>query len=240
MENDTNIAEGAIRPRPLLSRATILILALVLLSMGAGAQLSHDHGSSLLKWGGFGLVAYLALELAARFRSLRECFQSQSTASRKLNQLEMTDLAIQFGRRKSTGEAQPQPPGEACPTAPKFALVIDDEPQVAKLIKRMLTTEGILVRSCERAQEALELAHDAICVLCDVHLAGVHGADVVRSLRQHGYSGPVVMMSGDSRRSVVEGSLGAGIDDYLIKPFDEQTLLKRVRRLVDSEAVAAH
>jgi DNA-binding response OmpR family regulator len=47
------------------------------------------------------------------------------------------------------------------------------------------------------------------------------------------------MMSGDSTRSAFEGSLVAGIDDYLIKPFDERTLLKRGRRLVVSEALAA-
>ncbi|HVC98363.1 MAG TPA: response regulator [Pirellulales bacterium] len=231
----TTLADGTLASPRHVSRATILILAVVLLAMGVGARLPEEQSGVELLWGGFGLTAYLILELAARYKSSRRDVKNRSRVMHKLDQIVTTDFAIKFVRRHASAESGANVGENALQSAQRYLLVIDDEPQVRDLITRMLKTEGIAVRSCESLEGALELAPGAVGILCDVHLAGIDGADVVRRLRHEGYSGHVIMMSGDSDLSTVKESLTAGIDDYLIKPFEKQALLQRVRRLVAVE-----
>ena len=119
-------------------------------------------------------------------------------------------------------------------TQARQLLVIDDEPEITKMITLMLRSEGISICSCADPEQAAELSHSASAILCDVHLGKFLGIDIVRSLRQNGFSGPVIMMSGDRTRSTVKGSIEAGINDYLTKPFDRQMLLSRVVRHMQS------
>ncbi len=218
--------------RPFVSRTTILILAVVLLAMGVGTRLPDEGSGVFLLWGGFGLTCYFLLELTAKYKSLRKDVKNRSRLRHKLDQIVTTDFTFKFVRRHTNRASAANGAENFEPFAQRYLLVIDDEPQVRDLITRMVQSEGIASRSCATLDEALELAPAAMGILCDVHLAGIDGADVIRRLRQEGYSGHVIMMSGDAARSTVRESLSAGIDDYLIKPFEKQALLQRARRLV--------
>ncbi len=239
MQHESTTANDVLVSRTLISSATILILAIVLLALGTGAQIPQENARTFLLWGCFGLSAYLILELAARYKSVRQYLRNQTAILHKLDQLITTDFTIQFVQRDTSMASPPGLHRKAQECEGRHLLVIDDEPHVAKLIARMLKGEGIPVRSCALPEEALELARDAMAILCDVHLAGVEGTDLVRSIRQDGYIGPIIMMSGDSARSTVKESLDAGIDDYLIKPFKRQALLQRVRRVISADAGSA-
>lgn len=112
----------------------------------------------------------------------------------------------------------------------RHVLVIDDEPRLRQMITQMLQPEGISVRSCEKAEEAVPLSAGACAILCDVHLGTEEGMDVVRELRRSGYAAPIIMMSGDRTRTTVEESIDAGINDYLVKPFDRRLLISKLKR----------
>ncbi len=235
MKKTSTIADSGSTVRPLVSRATVLILAVVLLTLGIGARLGTQNARIYLLWGSFGLSVYLVLEAAAKYRSFRKRVKTSTALVHKLDQFVTTDYTIQFVRRDPCCNSAAGAAEKTESSAPRYLLVVDDEPQVCKLTARMLENAQIPVRTCALAEEALELAHDAIGILCDVHLAGTEGPDLVHRLRQHGYSGPIIMMSGDSTRSTVKESLDAGSDDYLVKPFEQQSLLRRVRRLIPVE-----
>ena len=80
------------------------------------------------------------------------------------------------------------------------------------------------------ARKPCRLAPGAQAILCDVHLAGEDGRDVVRTLKQSGSKIPFIMVSGDCTRKTIEDCVNLGIDDYLIKPFSPLALLTKMEK----------
>ena len=115
-------------------------------------------------------------------------------------------------------------------------LVVDDEPAVAEVLRRLLVKEGYSVDVCNDGQEALNAMSDVRphLVLCDVNMPGLTGIEVCRRLKQDPTYRltPVVMVTGQAQREARLEGLEAGADDFLAKPVDPQELLIRVRSLV--------
>lgn len=113
-------------------------------------------------------------------------------------------------------------------------LVVEDEHRVADFIVRGLSSEGWSVEHAETGEEALDLVinHEFDIVLLDLMLPGLSGQEVTRRLRARGNHTPILMLTAlDSTSERVNG-LGAGADDYLVKPFDFDELIARVSALV--------
>ncbi len=114
-------------------------------------------------------------------------------------------------------------------------LVVDDEPAVTELLRRLLTREGYDVHIAGDGAAALEgiVAHRPHVVLLDVNMPGMSGIDVCRRIKADSSTRltPVVMITGMSQRDKRIESLDAGADDFLGKPVDNQELLTRVRSL---------
>jgi two-component system OmpR family response regulator len=113
------------------------------------------------------------------------------------------------------------------------ALVVEDEPKMAALIRRGLVEEGYAADVARTGEDALWMArattYDAIVL--DVMLPGVDGLAVCRELRESGVWSPVLMLTArDSVQDRVAG-LDMGADDYLTKPFSFAELLARLRAL---------
>jgi two-component system OmpR family response regulator len=112
-------------------------------------------------------------------------------------------------------------------------LVVEDEPKMARLLKRGLTEEGHAADVAPTGEEALWMArareYDAIVL--DVMLPGLDGFAVCSKLRADGVWTPVLFLTArDGVRDRVEG-LDTGADDYLVKPFSFAELLARLRAL---------
>jgi len=121
------------------------------------------------------------------------------------------------------------------PTIPSMrVLVAEDEPKMARLLRRALTEHGDVVDVAANGPDAVDAAvasqYDA--VLLDVMLPGVDGFEVCRRIRANGVWTPVLMLTARTAvRDRVRG-LDAGADDYLAKPFSLDELLARLRALV--------
>ena len=115
-------------------------------------------------------------------------------------------------------------------------LVVDDEPAVAEVLRRLLVKEGYSVDVRNDGQEALNAMSEVRphLVLCDVNMPGITGIEVCRRLKQDSTYRltPVVMVTGQAQREARLEGLEAGADDFLAKPVDPQELLIRVRSLV--------
>jgi len=113
------------------------------------------------------------------------------------------------------------------------ALVVEDEPKMAALLRRGLVEDGYAADVAGTGEEALRMAravpYDAIVL--DVMLPGLGGFDVCRQLRSSGVWSPVLLLTArDGIDDRVVG-LDAGADDYLTKPFSFAELLARLRAL---------
>lgn len=109
-------------------------------------------------------------------------------------------------------------------------LVVDDAPQVRRVLRATLTAEGYTVFEARDGGEALQLfsAEPFDIVLLDVNMPGMDGLLACREIRRKS-DVPIIMLTvRDAERDKVL-ALDAGADDYVVKPFGMQELLARIR-----------
>ena len=113
------------------------------------------------------------------------------------------------------------------------ALVVEDDPGIRLVIRTVLEDEGYEVIEAGTGEEALAvgLTEPVDVALIDLRLPGIHGLDVVRSLRAQGRM-PIVVVTAQSDSHDVVAGLEAGADDYVVKPFVAKELTARLRALL--------
>jgi len=113
-------------------------------------------------------------------------------------------------------------------------LVIEDEQKLLADVKRQLEAENYIVDTSSDGNEgyffATEYPIDAAII--DIGLPGMSGIEIIKKLREQGHVLPVLILTARSRwQEKVEG-LEAGADDYLVKPFQMEELLARLKALL--------
>jgi two-component system KDP operon response regulator KdpE len=113
---------------------------------------------------------------------------------------------------------------------PGRILVIDDEPQITRVLRAALAAQGYDVRIANDPDEGLRVFRDWTpdLVVTDLMMPGISGVEVCRTIRSRSTTPIVVLSVREHERSKVE-ALDAGADDYITKPFGIQELLARVR-----------
>jgi two-component system KDP operon response regulator KdpE len=115
-------------------------------------------------------------------------------------------------------------------THPPHVLVIDDEPQILRALRTILTEKGFKVTTAVRGEEGLTLAAASApdVVILDLGLPDMDGIEVCTRLRDWTQCPIIVLSVRDSEHDKV-AALDRGADDYLTKPFGIEELLARVR-----------
>ncbi len=118
-------------------------------------------------------------------------------------------------------------------TASARVLVVEDDEAIADVLRRSLRAEGHEVRSAVDGVEALTEASQFVpdLVILDLGLPRLDGVEVCRRLRSEGDVPILILTARSDTEDRVEG-LDSGADDYLVKPFDRQELLARIRALL--------
>jgi DNA-binding response OmpR family regulator len=117
---------------------------------------------------------------------------------------------------------------------PPRVLVVEDDQEIAQVLLRSLRMEGYEARASYDGEAALADAREFTpdLVILDLGLPKLDGVEVARALRKDGGDVPILMLTArDAVEARVEG-LDAGADDYLVKPFERQELLARLRALL--------
>jgi DNA-binding response OmpR family regulator len=112
-------------------------------------------------------------------------------------------------------------------------LVVEDDEDIADVLRRSLRQEGHEVRTAGDGEEALAMASEFVpdLVILDLGLPKLDGVEVCRKLRAAGDVPILILTARSDTGDRVEG-LDAGADDYLVKPFERAELLARLRALL--------
>jgi two-component system response regulator PhoP len=113
-------------------------------------------------------------------------------------------------------------------------LVIEDEVDLQNDIRERLESEGYIVDTSGEGNEGLFFAteYPLDAAIIDIGLPGISGIEIIQRLRDQGHTLPVLILTARSRwQEKVEG-LEAGADDYLVKPFQMEELLARLKALL--------
>lgn len=109
-------------------------------------------------------------------------------------------------------------------------LIIDDEPQIRKLLEITLQSNGYFVKAAVKAKEGIIMAsnHPPDLILLDLGLPDENGHIVLQKLRQW-YTNPIIILSVQKNEEDIIKALDNGANDYLVKPFRIGELLARIR-----------
>jgi two-component system KDP operon response regulator KdpE len=109
-------------------------------------------------------------------------------------------------------------------------LVVDDEPQIRRVLRTTLSFRGYVISDASNGEEALEVARKLKpdLILLDVNLPGISGIETCREIRRWS-DVPIIMLTVRSGERDKVMALDAGADDYVTKPFGIEELLARVR-----------
>jgi len=113
-------------------------------------------------------------------------------------------------------------------------LVVDDDPRITDLVRRILAYAGYSVTTAATGDDALArtLERPPDAVVLDIMLPGLDGLEVTRRLRAAGDNVPILLLTGkDAVPDRVTG-LKTGADDYLVKPFAPEELVARLEALL--------
>ena len=113
---------------------------------------------------------------------------------------------------------------------PATILVVDDEPQIRRVLRTTLSAQGYSIVEARDGQEALEKLRETRpdLVLLDMNMPVMDGLEACRAIRS-GSDVPIVMLTVRSWEKDKVNALDAGADDYVVKPFGIQELLARIR-----------
>lgn len=109
-------------------------------------------------------------------------------------------------------------------------LIVDDEPQITRVLRMACAANGYEVKDASDGQEALRTFEEwrPDLVITDLSMPNLNGADLCRAIREHSEV-PIIVLSVRDQEKVKVQALDAGADDYVTKPFQMNELLARAR-----------
>ena len=115
-------------------------------------------------------------------------------------------------------------------------LVVDDDPRMLSMMRRVLEVDGYSVATADGGDAALDIVRSETVdlLILDVMMPGADGFEVCRTVRRE--SGvPILMLTARDEAVDKVTGLDCGADDYVVKPFNPDELLARVRALLRDE-----
>ena len=109
-------------------------------------------------------------------------------------------------------------------------LIVDDEPQIRRVLRTTLTSHGYAVVEAKSGDDALERlrSEHPDLILLDVNMPGLSGLETCREIRRTSEV-PIIMLTVRNAEQDKVQALDAGADDYVVKPFGAEELMARIR-----------
>jgi two-component system, OmpR family, response regulator len=114
------------------------------------------------------------------------------------------------------------------------ALVVDDDPTLTLLVRRLLEEDGYAVDTAGTAEDGrmLAMVNEYDAIVLDLTLPDGNGLQIIQGLRRDGKKTPIIVLTGNKDADVTVRALDSGADDYLTKPINFGEFKARIRALV--------
>ena len=118
-------------------------------------------------------------------------------------------------------------------------LICDDEENIRNLMKRFLALEGVEADTAENGLSAERMLRTSVydAALLDLKMPGLDGLGLLKWIRQEGFRMPVIMISAHGDVTDAVEALKNGADDYIVKPFDPEEVVIKLKSLVDAASL---
>jgi len=118
-------------------------------------------------------------------------------------------------------------------------LIVEDDPEIASMVREGLDDAGYVTTVCRDGERALRLAQASqySLFLLDLMIPSMDGITLCKRIREARLTAPILMLTAKDTIAEKVAGLESGADDYLVKPFDFEELLARVRALLRRETV---
>jgi FixJ family two-component response regulator len=117
----------------------------------------------------------------------------------------------------------------------KFIAIVDDDESVQSALQDLMEADGLSARSFGSAEEFLKsgLQRKAACLIVDIRMPGMSGLELQARLKADRFDTPIIFITAHGDASVRMQAMREGAAEFLVKPFDDQILLSRVRAALD-------
>ncbi len=137
----------------------------------------------------------------------------------------VNSVEVSLKRLQASPAASLAKPTEPAIRVPGSLLVVDDDPQLLRLLMAFFSSRGLGVLLASSGEEALQaLAQNPTAVLLDVNMPGMDGLMTLKKIKATHPKIPVIMVSGVGEDTTVREALDAGAHDYVTKPFSLEYL----------------
>jgi two-component system response regulator FixJ len=114
--------------------------------------------------------------------------------------------------------------------------IVDDDPMVNDLLTMTFRSEGYRVTSFSDGERFNAVARLRVpaCIILDVFMPGRSGLDILKEINAHNYAAPIIVMSGNASIPMAVEAVKNGAFDIIEKPFALETIVTRVREVIDA------
>jgi len=117
----------------------------------------------------------------------------------------------------------------------EFVVIVDDDESVQSALQDLIEADGLSARCFGSAEEFLEsgLQRRAACLITDIRMPGMSGLELQARLKADGFKTPIIFITAHGDARVRIQAMREGAVEFLMKPFDDQVLLSRVRAALE-------
>ena len=123
----------------------------------------------------------------------------------------------------------------------KTCLIVDDSSVIRKVARRILEGLDFQIQEAEDGEQALDVCRRGLpeAILLDWNMPKMNGLEFLKQFRLKNTKTPVIMVTTEAEKPRVVEAIRAGVNDYVVKPFTPDSLLKHVRAAYDKMRAAA-
>jgi len=118
---------------------------------------------------------------------------------------------------------------------PMLIVIVDDDESVQSALQDLIEADGLKAKCFGSAEGFLEsgLQGRAACLITDIRMPGMSGLDLQAKLKADGYKTPIIFITAHGDTKVRIQAMREGAVEFLMKPFDDQVLMRRVHAALD-------